>query len=289
MRILFALLVASLVLVPRAITATVDQLLPWLAPNPLELGASYSAFVQAHPDAKNPLLEERSEDKAFNGEMFVGADSDTVMIYGFANGELTSIDWASSVNVHEATVRVRNALIRVHGQPTVETTARVDARGSIARIVREVYRPTTDKDYVICLLATSEGVEVDLTNEAMARKHGIKTSRLTYEEAARAVSAVIQPNEKPSEIVDYLAAERAKTEAPQPGASPKPPTPQPSTPSLPIPTATPPTATPLPSTPVARVAENPAPAVERKSPVWPWLVGLAALAVIALHVWKRRA
>lgn len=67
---------------------------------------------------------------------------------------------------------------------------------------------------------------------------------------------------------------------PQPSATPPAATPAPSTPV--------PTATPAPSSPAPTVAESPAPVVERKSPVWPWLVGIAALTVIALLVWKRR-
>lgn len=56
------------------------------------------------------------------------------------------------------------------------------------------------------------------------------------------------------------------------------------------------TATPVPpSTPVASpapttsVAQTPAAVVERKSPVWPWVVGIAALIAILALVFKRRA
>ncbi len=40
--------------------------------------------------------------------------------------------------------------------------------------------------------------------------------------------------------------------------------------------------------PTPTVPESPAPVVERKSPVWPWVAGIAAVTVIALLVWKRR-
>lgn len=50
-----------------------------------------------------------------------------------------------------------------------------------------------------------------------------------------------------------------------------------------------PNATPTLSSPAPTVVESPAPVVEHKSPVWPWVVGIAALTVIALLVWKRRA
>lgn len=46
---------------------------------------------------------------------------------------------------------------------------------------------------------------------------------------------------------------------------------------------------PAPSTPVPPLAEGSAPVVERKSPVWPWVVGIAALIAIAFFVRKRRA
>ena len=49
-----------------------------------------------------------------------------------------------------------------------------------------------------------------------------------------------------------------------------------------LPPATPAALPPMP------VAETPAAVVENKPPVWPWLVGIAALTVVALLVWKRR-
>jgi hypothetical protein len=68
-----------------------------------------------------------------------------------------------------------------------------------------------------------------------------------------------------------------------------------SQPQAPAPTATPApasaaaTAPPAPSSPTPAVAESPVPAVEHKSSVWPWLVGIAALIVIVAVALKRRA
>ena len=202
----------------------------------------------------------------------------SVFLYGFVDDKLSSVNWASGsrVNMAERFRAVRNELIRVHGQPTVETGARVDSLGSIARIVRDVYRPTIETDYMICLMATSEGIEVALTNEAIARKHGINMALQTYEEVTKAISSVVSPSEKPSDLVDYLAAERKKDETSQPDASPKPPTPQPPPPSTPVPAAKP-----LSSPPVAKVVESPALVIERKAPLWPWLVGILTIIVIA--------
>jgi hypothetical protein len=67
----------------------------------------------------------------------------------------------------------------------------------------------------------------------------------------------------------------------QPKVNPKPSIPQAPTTPLPV-------ATPLPSTPIAKVAENPASVGERKSPTWPWFVGIAALLVIVALALKRR-
>lgn len=64
--------------------------------------------------------------------------------------------------------------------------------------------------------------------------------------------------------------------------------------AVPIPELAPapvPTATPAPSLPTPTVAANPAPVVEveRKSPVWPWVVGMLALVVIVAVALNRRA
>ena len=60
-------------------------------------------------------------------------------------------------------------------------------------------------------------------------------------------------------------------------------------PATPAPATPVPTATPAPSSPTPTTAESPAPVVERKSPVWPWLVGILALVVIVAVALKRRA
>jgi hypothetical protein len=210
----------------------------------------------------------------------------SLMLYSFVNNELASIDWTSKPGpeMEEKLVSVRNSLTRVHGQPVSEFEARVDSQGSIAKIVSEVYRPNIEKDCVVRLVAISTGIEVNATDEAVYRRHGRSTARESYEEAVRAVSAVVQPNENPSELVDYLAAKKGKAAMPQPSVSQKVPTLQPPMPSAPVPTGTP-----LPSTPVSKVAESPALMVEHKSPAWPWIVGIAALTVLALLVLKRRA
>ena len=49
------------------------------------------------------------------------------------------------------------------------------------------------------------------------------------------------------------------------------------------------TATPAPSSPVPSFAESPAPVIEHKSPVWPWVVGILALVAIVAFALKRRA
>jgi hypothetical protein len=280
---LLALALTGFLFLARATSATVDQLLPWVTSNSSDFGTLFSDFAKAHPTAQNTSFNERPPGEPFNGGMLEELPDGSVFLYGFIDDRLASINWASGtrVNILERVRAVRNDLLRTHGQPTIETGARVDSSGSIARFIREVYRPPTEPDYVICLNATSEGVEVALTNEAIQRKHGIKTTRQTYEEAARAVSSVVPPNEKPSALVDYLAAERAKAETPPPDAQPKSPTPELPAPSTPVPTATP-----APTTPVA---QTPAIAAERRSPVWPWVVGILALVVIVAFALKRRA
>ena len=216
--------------------------------------------------------------------MFERLGDNTLWIYEFVNDELASIAWSSSVNIKETFGTVRGAHLQSHGQPAVEYAARVHSQSSIAKIVREVYQPPIAKDCVICLFATSDGVEVRLTDESIYRKHCLSTSRQSYEATVQALSKIAQPDANSSVFVDYLAAARTKAETPQPDASPQPPIPQPPTPSTPVPTAMPASALPSPA-----VAESPAPVVEGKSPLWPWLVGILALIVIAALALKRRA
>ena len=85
----------------------------------------------------------------------------------------------------------------------------------------------------------------------------------------------------------YAAIEKLRQRWRQPAGErvEAPPLPAPNSPSPSTPVST---ATPAASSPAPTVAESLAPAVDHKSPVWPWLVGIAALTVIALLVWKRR-
>lgn len=86
----------------------------------------------------------------------------------------------------------------------------------------------------------------------------------------------------PVPIVDLLPKVTVASGTPTP-AEPSPPVPQPSKAATPAATATF-----APSSPTSAVAENLAPVIERKSPVWPWVIGILALTVIAMLVWKRR-
>ena len=99
------------------------------------------------------------------------------------------------------------------------------------------------------------------------------------EDVKRALSAIQnpKPEAKAEPTVKAVAlVDTNQSQAAAPTATPAP--------SPPVPAATS-----LPSTPIAKAAERPATVVERKSPTWPWVVGVAALSMIALLVWKRRA
>ena len=274
---LLTLMLVSLVPLTRGTSATIDQLLPWLEPNSLSLETSFDDFTKEHPTAKEIFFNDPQPGKPFNGGRVEHLPDGSLFAYGFLDDKLGSVDWASGsrVNMAERVRAVRNELIRVHGQPTVETNARVDSEGSIARIVREVYRPTVEKDYVITLMATSEGVEVALMNEAIQRKHGIKNSRETYEEGVKSISTVVSPSQEPSQLFDYLAAEREKPEAPQPDAKPKLLVEQ-------LPTA---------STRIAaaKIIGTPVLSVEQRASIWPWIVGISAVLMVVVLVSKRRA
>jgi hypothetical protein len=80
-----------------------------------------------------------------------------------------------------------------------------------------------------------------------------------------------------------LSAKEVRARSPE--SAPEPALVAPPSPTPPSRTATSAPAAPVPA---PTVAESPARVVERKSPVWPWLVGIAALTVIAVLLFKRR-
>lgn len=104
--------------------------------------------------------------------------------------------------------------------------------------------------------------------------------------AAFASSLLNEENEEVKEAADRLLLNNRQTSELKGPArlKPKPPSPQP-----PAASTLAPAAKSLPSTPVAEVAGIVAPIVDRKAPVWPWLVGVAALVVLVAFALKRRA
>ena len=91
----------------------------------------------------------------------------------------------------------------------------------------------------------------------------------------------VEVTEKP-QVWPFVARPAARNEAPAKAAdSAPPPPPKQQPPAATTPAASQPAALP--------VAQTPAPVIEHTAPVWPWLVGIAALTVVALLVWKRRA
>lgn len=125
--------------------------------------------------------------------------------------------------------------------------------------------------YQMAWLLERHGTATDFRILEQLRNHPVKE-----------VGFVIKPNIE--RMTKRLAQESGSKQAPVqiPLTTPAASTPVPSTPH-PITTAA---ASPLATTPAL---QTPALAIERKAPVWPWVVGIAALTVIALLVWKRRA
>ena len=101
-------------------------------------------------------------------------------------------------------------------------------------------------------------------------------------EGMRKLLAVTKDAAVKEKLERAIAKAASEAETTQPNASPKPSVPQ--EPSKAVPTTTPSA-----SLPIAKVAESPAPMVERKSPVWPWLVGILTLFAIVAFALKRRA
>jgi len=214
MKNLFITLLSTLLLVTSVFPASVEQFLPWVTPNSLVFGTTFAVFCQTRSSATQFSMEEQKTGESFNGGMSETLPDSSILIYGFLNNNLESVRWAArpSTKIKGLLITVRSSLLETCGEPSSGTTGRIDSLGSVAQIVWEDYRPRADKDYLITLVATSEGIEVNLMNEAVAKKRGIKTTHETYEEVARAVSSLVKPEAKPSKLVDYLAADRVNTQ-----------------------------------------------------------------------------
>lgn len=105
--------------------------------------------------------------------------------------------------------------------------------------------------------------------------------------ARRAIEAIRNPNPQAQEPAQPKVGAVALVDTKQ--------APAPAPPPAPAADTTPAPADTTPSSPVASVppstptAEKPAPTVERKAPMWPWVVGMAALLAIVALILKRRA
>lgn len=203
-------LLLTLVFLTSAFSASIEQFLPWVAPNSLVFGATYAVFCQSRPSATQLSMVEQKSGEPFNGGMSEILPDGSMLMYGFRNDSLESVSWAArpSNKIEGLLMTVRRSLLETCGEPSSGTTGRVDSQGSVAQIVWEDYRPRANNDYLITLVATSEGIEVNLINESAAKMLGINTTHKTHEEVMRAVSSLIQPEAKPSKLIDYLEAAR---------------------------------------------------------------------------------
>ena len=210
MRNLLITLLSALALLSSAHSASVEQFLPWVAPNSLVFGTTFGIFRQARPLTTQFSMDEQKTGESFNGSMLETLSDGSMLMYGFGNDNLESVRWAArpSNKIEGLLSIVRSSLLETCGEPASGTTGRVDSLGSVAQIVWEDYRPRADKEYLITLVATSDGIEVNLINESVAKMRGIKTTHGTYEEVVSAVSSLTQPEAKPSKLVDYLAVAR---------------------------------------------------------------------------------
>ena len=281
----FLLVFATLIFQPLVISATLDQFWPWAAPNTLVFGTPFATFSKARPSATQFSMAEHKQGKPFSGGMWETLPDGSKFIYGFSEDKLDGASWVAPATTDIGkTVRIiRSSLLRTCDEPIFGTTGRIKARGGLARIVWEHYRPKADKNYLITLKATSEsGIEVDLLNESEAVKRGIKTTPLTYEEVEQAVGSMVESEGRASTFIDLLADARAEEQQPKKAesetSSPK---------AIETPPQAPPAVSPKPTLPV-----EPAPELtELPSTLWIWWLGglaLAALAFIANELRKRR-
>ena len=210
MKTLFITLLSTMVLFTSVLSASIEQFLPWVAPNSLVFGTTFATFRQERPSATQLSIEDQKAGEPFSGGMSEILPDGSMLMYGFRNDNLESVRWtARPTNKIQDLVRtVRSSLLETCGEPSSGTTGRVESYGSVAQIVWEDYGPKENRDYLISLVATSDGIEVSLMNESAAKTLGIKTTHETYEEVLRAVSSLVQPEAMPSKLVDYLAVAR---------------------------------------------------------------------------------
>lgn len=285
MRPLFLLLLSVLISQSHAVSATLEQFWPWLAPNPLAFGTSFAAFSQSHPTAVNFSTNEQKPGVPFIGDLTEALPDGSFFSYGFWDDKLAAVGWGAppSHNTAKLVITVRNSLLGTCGEPTFGTTGRIKARGGLARIVWETYKPKVDKNYLITLRATSEsGIEVMLINEIVAKKRGIKTLPPSYEEVEQTIPSVVKTEEPASEFIDLLAAARADAEQPK--------SVEPQTPDLKT-IENPPQSPPKVSPKLMPSPETPPAPAKPPSFTWLWWLGglsLAVLAFIANALRKRR-
>jgi hypothetical protein len=211
-----------------ALAVTIEDHLPLLRPNLTKLGTGFPEFIKAHPLAKDLSLSERKPGALFTGMLSEDQGDGELVVYGFTDDDLASLTWASKAagNVSERIKTVREEIVRLHGPPKkIEYAARMDANGAIGKITREVFQSKWDTECVICLMATSFGIEVELTDESVFEKHGRVNIRENYEDAVKAVGKAIPSDPNAFTVVDYLPAARDDAERPK-EAEPETPSPK---------------------------------------------------------------
>lgn len=259
-----------------ALSVTIEDHLPLLKPNLTELGMGFPEFLKAHPLAKDLSLSEHKPGTLFTGMLREDQSDGSLILYGFTDNDLASLTWASkaTLNLPEHLKIVRGEIIKLHGFPRqLEYAARMDSNGSIAKVAREVFQSKLNNKCIICLMATSGGIEVFLTDESVFEKHGRLNTRQTYEDAVKAVGDSIPLNSNPSTIVDYLVAARADDEQQKKSAE----TETASSKTIEIPAQTSSAASPKPAPsaePVPGLTEPP-------STSWLWWLGGLALVTLA--------
>lgn len=288
MKTAYILLLALLLSRSVALSATLEQLWPWVSPHPLALGISFAEFKQARPAAISMDLsgKELKPGEPFEGGLFEKLPDGSIFAYSFFEDKFVAANWGAPTSPENAKLllAVRKALLETCGEPIYGTTGRIKGRGGIARIVWEQYRPRIDNDYVITLNAASEnGIDVAMVRESDARKRNIKITPPTYEEVVQSLPASVQSGDSASVLVDLLNEARSgrlttSLEAPNSDSENK----EPANPTVPQPPA-----------PEKPIKQQPAPVtpVEETASSTGWLVVaviVAALGLLGLLHKKRK-